>query len=131
MRITKRRQSGSAAIFPLLFLLAGCVPGVNPELRDSPSENGNPLVISKHEDPISMSISSTSLSWEANDDLILVVVGEWDSYRWFEDAEPQPETGRELTRKASDFSIGSHNITVEVTNTGRPYTRQVNFTVEL
>jgi hypothetical protein len=130
----RRGRLGVAAL--CVLILAGCLPGIGLDQSQEVSGKQNPLVISgPGDETINLSIERSSLSWFNDDPLNIVIAGTWREYDWRLDGEAfiPAETRNKLSRKASQFSIGPHTITAQVTDaaTDRIYTKRVIFTVKM
>jgi hypothetical protein len=78
-----------------------------------------------------INLTSQTLSWTANTPLILTVSGGYTSYQWSLDGAPiNGETTVMLNRTARNFSVGTHNLSVRVTNAaGTPYSKEATISV--
>jgi hypothetical protein len=78
-----------------------------------------------------INLTNQALSWTANTPLSLTVSGAYTSYQWSLDGTPlSGATTANLSRTARNFSIGTHNLSVRVTNTGgTPYSKELTITV--
>ncbi|MCL2211895.1 MAG: hypothetical protein FWB95_08240 [Treponema sp.] len=84
--------------------------------------------VSPQDENITLGEAQT-LSWAANDSLIINVKEEFDSYQWYVDGAITGETGNSITLNARDFSSGAHIVTLKVFKGSTPYTKTIKFTV--